>query len=468
VLPDAAFGLIHGKAGDAAGAIVETPVYRREYGLWAHQKYFAKLAFDAHRGPFGARYVLADMVGLGKTIQLAMAAMLMALWGDKPILIIAPKPLLWQWQDEMDKLLGMPSAVWNGKQWVDEHGVCHGVKGADGIQKCPRRMALVSQGLFSANTDAAIRLKRLEYECVIVDEAHRARRRNLAPECETENGEPNNLLRHLHGLACRTKSLRHPDPFPESWDIWRLIGKPGEPLWSRAECPDHRWRGHSARSLSSIGLIPFPHGSGCLSLLLGTATPVQINPIEAWDLLQLLNTNRVHVLGTTWSEWNKPAECLPVVAGETSLSGISATDFWSWFRNPLPPAQEHRDFETLRRVLGVPDTVAVANGSDIDKLRVPDRARLERVKPGYGREHNPFLRHIIRRTRDFLETERDPETNQPYLDPVYVKLLGEGNDGAVELSPYLKEAYKLAEDQVSCTPAPSTARSLISRDRLNC
>lgn len=95
---------------------METPVYRREYGLWAHQKYFTKLAYDAHRTPFGARYVLADMVGLGKTIQLAMAAMLMALWGNKPVLIIAPKPLLWQWQDEMKKLLGMPSAVWDGKQ----------------------------------------------------------------------------------------------------------------------------------------------------------------------------------------------------------------------------------------------------------------------------------------------------------------------------------------------------------------
>lgn len=373
--------------GDAAGAIVETPVYRREYGLWAHQKYFAKLAFDAHRSPFGARYVLADMVGLGKTIQLAMAAMLMALWGDKPVLIIAPKPLLWQWQDEMDKLLGMPSAVWDGKQWVDEHGICHSVKGPEGILKCPRRVALVSQGLFSANTDAADRLKRLEYECVIVDEAHRARRRNLAPGCETENGEPNNLLRHLLDLARHTKSL-----------------------------------------------------------LLGTATPVQIHPIEAWDLLQLLNTNREHVLGNAWSEWNKPTACLPVVAGEISLSGTTNTDFWSGFRNPLPPAQEHRDFETLRRVLGVPDTLAVANGSDIDKLRVPDRARLERLKPGFGRDHNPFLRHIIRRTRDFLETEKDPETNQPYLDPVYVKLLGEGSDGAVDLSPYLKEAYKLAVD----------------------
>ena len=376
------------ETGEAAGAIVETPVYRREYGLWAHQKYFTKMAFDAHRSPFGARFVLADMVGLGKTIQLAMAAMLMALWGDKPVLIIAPKPLLWQWQDEMDKLLGMPSAVWDGKQWVDERGVCHGTaKGPDGILKCPRRVALVSQGLFSANTDAADRLKRQDYECVICDEAHRARRRNLAPGCEDEPGEPNNLLRHLQDLARRTKSF-----------------------------------------------------------LLGTATPVQINPIEAWDLLNLLNTNREHVLGNMWSEWNKPAEALPVVSGETPLSGITTVDFWNWFRNPVPPAAEHRDIATLRRVLGMSDEQAVANGSDFDKLNAPDRSRLERLKPGFGREHNPFLRHIIRRTRDFLETEKDPETNQPYLDPVYVKLLGEGNEGAVELSPYLKQAYQLAED----------------------
>jgi len=164
---------------------------------------------------------------------------------------------------------------------ADEHGICHWTKGVDGILKCPRRVALVSLGLFSANTDAAERLKRLEYECVICDEGHRARRRNLAPGCENENAEPNNLLRHLHDLARWTKSL-----------------------------------------------------------LLATATPVQINPIEAWDLLDLLNTNRDHVLGNVWSEWNKPAACLPVVSGEISLSGIPTMDFWKWFRNPVPPANE--------------------------------------------------------------------------------------------------------------------------------
>jgi len=53
-------------------------------------------------------------VGLGKTVQLALVAKLMALYGDKPILILVPKPLMTQWQDELWNLLEMPSALWNG------------------------------------------------------------------------------------------------------------------------------------------------------------------------------------------------------------------------------------------------------------------------------------------------------------------------------------------------------------------
>ena len=104
--------------------IVELPIYRRENGLWAHQKSFIKLAFDAHKNG-GARYLLADQVGLGKTVQLALAAKLMALYGDRPILILVPKPLMIQWQDELWNLLEMPSARWNGLQWIDEQGVAY-------------------------------------------------------------------------------------------------------------------------------------------------------------------------------------------------------------------------------------------------------------------------------------------------------------------------------------------------------
>src|SRR5688500_9639630 len=66
----------------------------------------------------GARLVLADQVGLGKTVQLAMAALLMALDDPAggPILVLAPKPLLQQWQDELMELLRLPSARWNGRR----------------------------------------------------------------------------------------------------------------------------------------------------------------------------------------------------------------------------------------------------------------------------------------------------------------------------------------------------------------
>jgi len=74
------------------------------------------------------------MVGLGKTLQLAMIAQLIALYGEKPILVIAPKTLIWQWQDEMKDMLDMPSAVWNGKQWVDENEIVYPPNGPEGIK----------------------------------------------------------------------------------------------------------------------------------------------------------------------------------------------------------------------------------------------------------------------------------------------------------------------------------------------
>ena len=73
-----------------AEPIVELPVYRRENGLWAHQKSFIKLAFDAHKNG-GARYLLADQVGLGKTVQLALASALRDEEEAKRIIATVPK-----------------------------------------------------------------------------------------------------------------------------------------------------------------------------------------------------------------------------------------------------------------------------------------------------------------------------------------------------------------------------------------
>ncbi len=103
VLPNARFGTVKRwqEDPDPAPVAVEAPVTRREAELWKHQKYFVSLALKAHRRRGHARFVLADQVGLGKTVQLAMATQLMVLVGNRPALVLAPRTLLRQWQTEL-------------------------------------------------------------------------------------------------------------------------------------------------------------------------------------------------------------------------------------------------------------------------------------------------------------------------------------------------------------------------------
>ena len=367
---------------DPASVVVEAPVMRREFGLWEHQKYFVKLAFDAHRGPHGARFVLADQVGLGKTLQLAMAAQLMALVGDKPVLVLAPKPLVQQWQDELRTMLGLPSAIWRNGLWVDERGIEHPVADAEAIRRCPRRIGIVSTGLITQNSEAATWLAGMRFECVIVDEAHRARRRDLRKPGAMR---PNNLLKFVRKISSRSKSL-----------------------------------------------------------LLATATPVQINPIEAFDLLDALAQGSDAVLGSHGSRWRQAASSLNLLLGREAPS----TDFyeqWDWLRNPLPPGGEHRTFGILRRSLSLKDDDAFAPGSALDKLRPPDKRRIGDFFESFVERHNPYIRSIVVRTRELLESTTDPETGEPYLTPVKVKLHGDSRQDAITLPPYLEDAYDLAE-----------------------
>jgi hypothetical protein len=373
-------------APDPAAPVIEAPVYRKEVGLWEHQKFFVKLAFDAHRGPHGARFVLADQVGLGKTLQLAMSAQLMALVGERPVLVLAPKPLIWQWQDELSNLLDMPSAVWDGRQWVDENCIEHPSSGPESIRRCPRRVGIVSTGLIMRRSEVADFLAHMSFECVVLDEAHRARRRNLAPGREYEAAEPNNLLRFLREVSPRTRSL-----------------------------------------------------------LLATATPGQLHPIEAWDLLDALARGSDAVLGSVGSPWRNARASLELLLGLQE----APTDFgaqWEWLRNPLPPAEEGRDFQILRQALALTREDVYAKGTDVERLRPADRERIWRDFGRFLEHHNPFIRAIILRTRDYLESTIDPATQEPYLKPVRVRLHGERDEDAIRLPIFLDDAYHLAEE----------------------
>lgn len=125
---------------------------------------------------------------------------------------------------------------------------------------------------------------------------------------------------------------------------------------------------------------------------------------------------------------------------------VTESERWEWLRNPLSPKAEHPDFAILRRDLAVDDDQCIAPGYRFADLSRPAQQRLNRVFPQLIDNYNPFIRRIIRRTCQQLEEQIDPETNEPLLKRIEVELLGEQERDAIILSPYLREAYSLAQD----------------------
>jgi len=373
---------------DPAAVAVESPVFRREFGLWPHQKYFVQVAWRSHQA-HGARYVLADQVGLGKTVQLGMSAQLMAMSSEKPILVLLPKTLMIQWQTELWDLLEVPSARWDGSQWIDETGIPWPATTRKPLLECPRKFGLVSQGLVVHGSELAQSLLDVEWECVIVDEAHRARRKKLprsderGPFISNPAAEGNNLFAFLWKIASKTRSM-----------------------------------------------------------LLATATPVQMHPIEAWDMLRLLSEGNDHVLGNFAAEWRRPETALPYILSEKNPPDAAA-DLWPWLKNPFPPSWEDQRFKTLRQRFSLSDDSAVLQKTFYD---LPSGLRVvaEGAALNLFSSYHPFLRSIIRRTREYLENTIDPATKEPYLQHIELELHGEKDP--IPLSGYLKDAYSTAEE----------------------
>ena len=188
---------------------------------------------------------------------------------------------------------------------MDENDLEYPSDGAKSLGKCPRRIGLVSQGLVVRGTSEAVnQLLGRQYTCVIVDESHRARRRNVpkveaSPDEVDEKAEPNKLMAFLQTIGPRTKSM-----------------------------------------------------------LLATATPVQLHPVEAWDLLQILSCGHEGVLGgwTHTSPWFRPSQCLAIATGDAAVPVDDVRDGWEYVRDPLPPRVEDPALDRIRRNLDTADT----------------------------------------------------------------------------------------------------------------
>jgi superfamily II DNA or RNA helicase len=325
-----------------AAALVESPIYRGGEQLQPWQRSFVTI-FLKHRETYGkARLLLADEVGVGKTLSLAASGVVSALLEDGPVLILCPSTLTFQWQVELKDMLGIPSAVWlSGKKvWLDQNGHIVKTRGAEDITRCPYRIAIVSTGLIVQDSTERRLLLERKFGTVILDEAHKARRRGGLGE---RKDEPNNLLEFMLRVGSRTRNL-----------------------------------------------------------LLGTATPIQTDVSELWDLMRILNAGADFVLGrealSNWANWQK---ALPVVKGDAIPQ--DERDAWEWLRNPLPPGDEEPTFSSLRLQLGIPSNVFFTDKGFGSLGFFEQQAIVPTLAPGFFREHNPIVRHTVLRRRETLE-----------------------------------------------------------------
>jgi hypothetical protein len=321
-------------------ALAESPIYRGGEQLQPWQRSFVTM-FLEHRQTYGkARLLLADQVGLGKTLSLGSSAMVSALLEDGPVLILCPSNLTFDWQIELADKLGIPSAVWSSlkKVWIDPKGHVVRTRGPEDIARCPLQIAIVSTGLIVHDSDERAFLLERKYGTVILDEAHRARRRGVLGEGP---GGPNKLLTFMLEIGPRTRNL-----------------------------------------------------------LLGTATPIQTEVSELWDLLQVLNSGADHVLGRMGS-WSNCDKSLPLVKG--TQVPADEKEAWEWLRNPLPPSDEDALFASLRLQLGISDTAFFTNQGFGSLSYLERQALSPALVPGFVRQHNPIVRHTVLRRRQTLE-----------------------------------------------------------------
>lgn len=193
---------------------------------WPHQvRTYQKLIRE-----WPCRRLIADEVGLGKTITAGLFIRQARLAGlAKRILILAPRSLAPQWQGELYEKFNFNVPIYDGSKliWHKSHAIHGPIERAIGRNEWHKESFVIASSHLMRRSDRAEELLAAEaWDLVVLDEAHHARRK--APG-STRQGGANRLLRLMIRLS-----------------------------------------------------------ESCRSLLLLTATPMQVAPIELWDLLRLL------------------------------------------------------------------------------------------------------------------------------------------------------------------------------------
>lgn len=203
---------------------------------WPHQV----RAFQRMLDTWPPRLLIADEVGLGKTVEAGMLLRYAWLSGRaKRILILTPKAVMTQWQIELREKFNLNWPLYDGKslRWYpsplmkgrDEQEV-----GRDEWHQ--QAFVIASSHLMRRRDRQAELLEAAEpWDLIILDEAHHARRKSPGA---TKEGPPNLLLQLMQQLRHKTQGLVLLTATPmqvhpvEVWDLLSLLAMPD--AWSRA------------------------------------------------------------------------------------------------------------------------------------------------------------------------------------------------------------------------------------------
>lgn len=347
---------------------------------WPHQV----RAFDRMVGHWPPRLLIADEVGLGKTVEAGLLLRYAWLSGRaKRILVLTPKAVMTQWQIELREKFNLNWPVYDGKtlRWYPsplmkgrhEHDVSR-----DEWHQQP--FVIASSHLMRRRDRQRELLEAAQpWDLVVLDEAHHARRKSPGA---TKEGPPNLLLQLMQKLNARTQGL-----------------------------------------------------------LLLTATPMQVHPVEVWDLLSLLAMPAAWTRGAFVEFFRKSGDGNPSPEDFEALAAL--------FRAAEAAFGPVTMDVAIRRTAGKSKLKAQKILRALRDVAATPRRQLaaeeRRSAVAIMRAHTPVAGLISRHTRDLLrEYHRRGMIDSPIADRMVV-------DEFLDMTPQEEAVYAALEDYISTT-----------------
>ncbi|AKC83094.1 hypothetical protein IMCC26134_10460 [Verrucomicrobia bacterium IMCC26134] len=194
--------------------------------MWPHQRRVVEETSSAW--PDGR--LLCDEVGMGKTIEaILVLRRLLAGRGVRRVLILLPAGLLRQWQSELREKGGLIVPRLQGTSslfWPDGREVA-----VDGLAAAVRQpLLIVSREMARMESNLGILLAAEPWDLVLLDESHAARRKEAKESAFNQANLLLDLLRQLQ-LRQRARSIMLLSATPmqtQAWEPWDLLGVLGE------------------------------------------------------------------------------------------------------------------------------------------------------------------------------------------------------------------------------------------------